>query len=548
MKDGRTVHPDDPSSPMPRSRPSPSALHDPRDVPSTDVAVARRLSIPLSLAVLVGACLLPALLALAAMIYVDYRAQEAAVLNEAVIRARTMRFLIDGDLEAAESGLQVLATSSFLAHGDLGRFQDGLRDAMRTQAVHNYVLLDPDGRQRVNTLLPFGSALPTTDDPDRFRSVFEHGKPFLSGVFAAPFDGSPIVALGVPVFRGEQVVHALVVTLEPGQVIRSIEHDLPRGWIAAVIDPSGHIVARLPDQGHYVGSLATPSVLAGIAGRAEGITDAITKDGVPVLTAFSRSPKRDWTVAIGAPKSLLVAPLHRSIAWLVVATLVALGLVLWFALGVSRVVTRSVASLIEPALALGNGQPIDLPSTPFRETDAVAQAIREASRKLAAAQHHAYHDPLTDLRNRTLFDEMAGRQIAQAYRDGAQLAILAIDLDGFKAVNDRHGHAAGDRVLMLVASRITGSIRGSDVVSRRGGDEFSVLLVDVDGVRTRQVAEKLLAVLSQPYPGVEPSVSASIGVARYPHDATTLPALLERADEALYAAKNAGKRRVAGDF
>jgi diguanylate cyclase (GGDEF)-like protein len=167
---------------------------------------------------------------------------------------------------------------------------------------------------------------------------------------------------------------------------------------------------------------------------------------------------------------------------------------------------------------------------------------------LATAQHHAYHDPLTDLRNRTLFDEMASREIAQAYRDGTQLAILAIDLDGFKAVNDLHGHAAGDRVLKSVATRITSLIRGSDVVSRRGGDEFSVLLVDVDGSGTRLIADKLLAALSLPYADVTPPVSASIGVARYPHDATTLKALLECADEALYMAKNAGKRRVVGDF
>ena len=240
--------------------------------------------------------------------------------------------------------------------------------------------------------------------------------------------------------------------------------------------------------------------------------------------------------------------LLRSIGPYVVGAAVALAVVAWLAFVLAHAVTRAVGSLVEPALALGRGGAVDPASTPFRETAVVGRAIRQASGALAATQHHAFHDPLTDLRNRTLFDEMAARQIAQAYRDGAQLAILAIDLDGFKAVNDLHGHAAGDAVLRAVATRITGLLRASDVVSRRGGDEFSALLVDVDGNRTRHIAEKLLAALSEPYPDIVPPVSASIGVARYPRDATTLMELLERADEALYAAKAAGKRRVVIDF
>ena len=248
------------------------------------------------------------------------------------------------------------------------------------------------------------------------------------------------------------------------------------------------------------------------------------------------------------PDSAQPSVVQHAIGGFVVAVLLSLALALWFASRVSRAVRIAVASLVEPALALGSGLPVELPATTLRETDTVGRAIRQASQLLTVAHQHAYHDPLTGLRNRALFDEMASRQIAQSYRDGSQLALLAIDLDGFKAVNDLQGHAAGDLVLKHVADRITGLIRGSDVVSRRGGDEFSVMLVDVDGAKTRQVAEKLLAALSRPYPDIEAAVSASIGVARYPHDATTLLDLLERADEALYEAKKAGKSRVAGDL
>ncbi len=507
-----------------------------------------RLSIRMTLAALVAACVVPALLALAAMVVVNYRAQETAVLDEAVTSARTMTLLVDGDLEGIESGLRVLAVSHSIAIDAFGRFDEHLREALKSQPVDSYVLFDREGRRRIDTQVAYGLALPKHGMPIQLEPVVATGKARLSGIVTGPGDEPPIVTMGVPVFQRDQVAYVLAATLTPDHVIASTRQTMPSGWVAAVIDGDGRIVARSREAARFVGQRATPSFLDAIAGKAEGTAETQTKEGDVVMLAFSRSTRSDWTVAVGAPKTLLVAALYRSVGLLAGIALLALALVLWFAFHVSQVVTRAVSSLIEPALALGNGRPIDLPPTPLRETDAVGRAIRQASRMLATAQHHAYHDPLTNLRNRTLFDEMASRQIAQAYRDGAQLAILAIDLDGFKAVNDRHGHAAGDLVLKIVADRITGLTRGSDVVSRRGGDEFSVLLVDVDGVKTRQVAEKLLAALARPYPDVLPSVSASIGVARYPHDATTLHELLERADEALYAAKNAGKRRVAGDF
>ena len=505
-----------------------------------------RLSIPTTLAALVVACLAPTLLALVAMSYVDYRVREAALFGAAVAQARTMMALVDRDLEAVESGLRGLATAAVAGDGDVGRLHERLRVAQKSQAFDGYYLIDRDGRQRLAA--PSTSTRPESELATHLKAVFETGKPELTGVFAPSVERAPIVAMGVPVWKGDAVAYTLAVALAPDAILASARRSMPDGWIAAIIDRDGNIAARSRDGERYVGQQATPSLLAAIDGRSEGTSETMTKDDGAMLTAFSRSTRGEWTVAVGVPKTLLVAPLHRSIAWLALAALAVLGFVLWFAYRISHAVTRAVDDLVEPAMALGNGRPVDVRPTMFREVDAVGRAIRQASQRLTTAQHHAYHDPLTNLRNRTLFDEMALRQIAQAYRDGAQFAILAIDLDGFKAVNDQHGHAAGDLVLREVADRIMGLVRGSDVVSRRGGDEFSVMLVDVDGAKTRRIAEKLLDALSAPYPGVGPAVSASIGVARDPHDATTLNDLLGRADEALYAAKDAGKRRVTGDF
>lgn len=133
---------------------------------------------------------------------------------------------------------------------------------------------------------------------------------------------------------------------------------------------------------------------------------------------------------------------------------------------------------------------------------------------------------------------------AAACRHGASLATLIIDLDGFKAVNDMHGHAVGYAVLVDAASRISGLSRESDVVARLGGDEFVVLLGDARLGEAQHVGDKLVAALSAPYPGAVPAVSCSVGVAVHPQDGHTIAELCLHADQALYEAKRTGKRRV----
>jgi diguanylate cyclase (GGDEF)-like protein len=164
---------------------------------------------------------------------------------------------------------------------------------------------------------------------------------------------------------------------------------------------------------------------------------------------------------------------------------------------------------------------------------------------LKTARHLAQHDALTGLPNRLLFDELVGSRLATADRHGTSLALLAIDLDGFKAVNDAHGHPVGDAVLKAAALRISRVLRGSDVVCRVGGDEFAVLLDETGLADAQHVAHKLIDALSEPYPGVSPAVSASVGIALHPGAGNTQAELCQHADQALYQAKRAGKHRAA---
>ena len=158
----------------------------------------------------------------------------------------------------------------------------------------------------------------------------------------------------------------------------------------------------------------------------------------------------------------------------------------------------------------------------------------------------ALHDTLTGLPNRTLFRELARAAVASAERDGGKLALLFIDLDRFKAVNDTHGHAAGDALLITLGQRLREAVRASDVVCRHSGDEFIVLLHDASQWdEVAATADRLLAAMEQPalVQGRELAVAASIGVALYPDDATDPDTLVRYADTAMYAAKNLGRAR-----
>ncbi len=163
-------------------------------------------------------------------------------------------------------------------------------------------------------------------------------------------------------------------------------------------------------------------------------------------------------------------------------------------------------------------------------------------------RYQVMHDTLTGLANRWQFSQHLERAMAQSTRSGQPLALMLLDLDDFKIVNDRHGHAVGDQVLVEVARRLKGVLRAGDLLARLGGDEFTVLLTDMaDPGDAVQVADKLLRVLAAPFAlnGFEVYPSASIGIAYAPQDADDVETLMRYADMAMYQAKAAGRNKHA---
>lgn len=168
-------------------------------------------------------------------------------------------------------------------------------------------------------------------------------------------------------------------------------------------------------------------------------------------------------------------------------------------------------------------------------------AARAESQRLS---HLAWHDGLTDLPNSTLFNDRLTQAIALAHRHGHKLAVIFVDLDRFKVVNDSLGHIAGDRLLHSVAQRLRSCVRNTDTVSRRSGDEFVILLSEISQAEDAGFsAEKILAVLSAPHYLGENRVQigASMGIATCPDDGIDAETLLRNADIAMYHAKCRGR-------
>lgn len=229
------------------------------------------------------------------------------------------------------------------------------------------------------------------------------------------------------------------------------------------------------------------------------------------------------------------------------------ALITLFAVGASLAITLIVDALFPPppqmvAFTLGLTVLIPLLVAPVVAWF-IVRLMFEAEHARRVAERLAVTDPLTRAFNRRHFFEVGERTLAQAHGQREALSVLLLDIDNFKAVNDRHGHAVGDRVLTQVAQACTDEMREHDLLARFGGEEFAVLLPATGLVEAASVAERLrlavelLAVTGADDAAVRPTVSIGVATSRLGH-APTLDALLATADQAMYAAKRGGRNRV----
>lgn len=393
----------------------------------------------------------------------------------------------------------------------------------------------------------------------------------------------PALQVAAPVYGESGLARGVVViNVDLNGLFEQLAGDLPPGLQLYLTNAAGDFlihpdpqqafafdrgqVARLQDTFPAAAEMA----IDGPGRKDELVTTAIPTGRSAVVAAFVRQPltdlKRDDEFILGLAQPL-EAVLKDSeqlgvVSVRIVIAFSALAVIL--AVLLARALTRPLEQIVDAVHRFADGAAGGrLPSERRDEIGLLARSIENMQQQIRAQfakleqkqgelDRLASHDSLTGLHNRRFFLDRFDHALAHAKRTNGQLALLFIDLDNFKTINDGLGHAAGDFVLRTLAQRLKSVVREVDTVARMGGDEFVILIDEVETVEgLLVVANKALEALSQPMRRGDDDLfsGASIGVSRYPSDGETAAELIAAADQAMYRAKSAGRMRVclAGD-
>ena len=385
----------------------------------------------------------------------------------------------------------------------------------------------------------------------------------------------PVFNMASPVVQGGQLRGVVVVRVAAAPFLHNFNAALPTPYGFYLSNRWGDFLVH-PDATQTFGfdrgqriliQESFPQVAALVDGRAEEavLSQPGTDDEEARVFAFVRMPfgnaeeGRFMVVGLSQPLAVVqgeVLDLGRSILKiLLVLSVVGVAL----AAGVSRLVTQPLQAMVKAAQAFSRGESHG--ALPVHRGDEVGELARsfqdmeqQISRQLAelnlsrdAMAHLAHHDALTGLPNRRMFEQRLGQVLELSRRSGRNCALLFVDLDDFKAINDTRGHAVGDLVLQAVARTIVGAVRQVDTVARLAGDEFTVLCENVDSEEAAlQIVTKLQHAFEPPLDidGEPLAVRASIGLSLFPRDAQDARTLMASADAAMYRIKQGHKRRL----
>ncbi|TPQ34581.1 hypothetical protein C2U70_16805 [Bradyrhizobium guangdongense] len=333
---------------------------------------------------LVIACVLPVTLAASFLIVHSYRQNTAFVGQSTMATSRALIQAVDAELHGVQSALQALATSPHLAAGDLAGFYRQSREALSVLTGSNVVLSDPAAQQVLNTLRPFGTALPRHGQPDVVRRILDTGEPVISDLFLGPVVSNWVIAVEVPVRVDGKIIYTLAMGVTPERLNDILRRqNIPPNWVAAIFDGTGTIVARTHAPDQFVGKKGAPEFIRRFIEVAEASVETTTVEGIPIFSSFSRSPRSGWTVGMGIPIADLAANARQSIVFnaAIAVTLLALGCLAAAVFGAR--ISRSIRSLTAPALALGSPGSPSIPVTEIIEVDEVGQALDRASHLIA---------------------------------------------------------------------------------------------------------------------------------------------------------------------
>jgi PAS domain S-box-containing protein len=341
-----------------------------------------RISLRGRLLLLVAASTLPLLASGLYLQYLEYRKEVAATGRQIVDLARSMAGQVEQELQKRVTALQVLAQSRRLQLDDPSGFRERAESFARELFPGESVLLvGSDGQLLLSTQTPPGQPLPVRPNFESARQAFATGEPAISNLFYGQLTGRYVVAVDVPVKDSAGTIVAVVSISPPVDTFAEIlrQQKLPASWVAAVFDRKGIIIARTRNPEQFVGHEATKAFLDPLLKQAEGVVDSVSREGVPVLSAFSHGKEFGWSVGIGVPKSDLTAPaIDTAVRTLgVSAGLLLTGVALAFVL--ARQILGPIDRLRRLAVEGAPG-PVHLP-TGLSETDEVAKALQHAEER-----------------------------------------------------------------------------------------------------------------------------------------------------------------------
>ena len=393
-------------------------------------------------------------------------------------------------------------------------------------------------------------------DTDRFAI----GKPTIG---RAAHQG--VVQMAMPVKSSDGKLAAVLMGVTalsmPGFLDNIESHQIGRTGSLLLFSPRDEIIVTATEPSLRLQPTPRPGVnrlhdQAMNGWRGSGVT--VNAFGVEKLAAFASVPNANWVVVARMPTeevlSSATALMRANFRSSVISALVLIVVLVWLLSYLFRPLKHSAQQM----RSMADGQ-VPLGQLPVVRNDEVGEVVKSFNalvKKLQESETQlaelAHNDPLTGLPNRRSFMTRMPQMVALAERQAGKLAVLFIDLDGFKAVNDSHGHKMGDKLLQQVAARLAEEVRQSDLVGRIGGDEFMLLITDCpDQDSVAAIAQKIIAKLSMPYSadGVEMHIGASIGIAIFPEHATDVETLIALADAAMYEVKRGGRNsyRVTGN-
>lgn len=481
----------------------------------------------------------------------------------ALAEARAHAADLAGDAAAVQAGLAMKARHvlEMIAHSPALRGTDE-----QCQSYLNWVqylmlgqnnvpwvtglyVLNPDGKGVCGTYSNVKSF--DISDREHFRRMLQTKNFVTSEIIIGRLSKRPIIAAEIPVLNATGEIEYVVGLGADLDRLNEIALNVSAKFngLLVVLSNDGRVIAKLPElaDGGISRDYNEPAIIEKLLRTNASIVEAADHAGIRRIFGVKQLPSGQ-TVAVGLDREAVLAPVeHAFRADLLFLLLVAAASIAASLLVAEFGVLRGVRLLKAAALRLKAGKMgirVELPRF-------IAAELHDLSRTYNAMtaefERLAYLDRLTGLPNRRYLERhLTGRNDNDKH---SRQAVLAIDLDGFKPVNDTHGHAVGDRVLAAVARRIAGVIADRGLLARVGGDEF-VAVLPLPGGECREVArnlaEQIRAALENPIDvdHIAFAMGCSIGIAVVPDDATSLAGALVVADGALYEAKRAGRNRV----